>query len=423
MTTSRTPIPLARRVAPDVKSALASVEAAIEDIRAGKMVILVDDADRENEGDLCLAAERVTPEAINFMVTHARGLVCLSLTDERLRQLRLELMVPDHENNSGFGTAFTVSIEAREGVSTGISAFDRATTIRAAIAPDARPTDLVRPGHVFPLRAREGGVLRRAGQTEGSVDLARLAGLEPAGVICEIMKDDGSMARIPDLLDFARRHQLKIVTIADLIQYRLRKEKLVRRAGEAAMPTGAGEFRVLVYENDIDHVDHMALVKGEIRGDEPVLVRVHSECLTGDAFGSRRCDCGEQLQSALKMIDAEGCGVLLYMRQEGRGIGLKNKIRAYALQDEEGLDTVQANERLGFPPDLRDYGVGAQILVDLGVRRMRLITNNPGKRAGIEGYGLSIVERVPLEIQPNERNLEYLRTKKEKLGHVLHLMS
>jgi len=410
-------------VAPDVKSALASVEAAIEDIRAGKMVILVDDADRENEGDLCLAAERVTPEAINFMVTHARGLVCLSLTDERLRQLRLELMVPDHENNSGFGTAFTVSIEAREGVSTGISAFDRATTIRAAIAPDARPTDLVRPGHVFPLRAREGGVLRRAGQTEGSVDLARLAGLEPAGVICEIMKDDGSMARIPDLLDFARRHQLKIVTIADLIQYRLRKEKLVRRAGEAAMPTGAGEFRVLVYENDIDHVDHMALVKGEIRGDEPVLVRVHSECLTGDAFGSRRCDCGEQLQSALKMIDAEGCGVLLYMRQEGRGIGLKNKIRAYALQDEEGLDTVQANERLGFPPDLRDYGVGAQILVDLGVRRMRLITNNPGKRAGIEGYGLSIVERVPLEIQPNERNLEYLRTKKEKLGHVLHLMS
>ncbi len=423
MTTSPTPIPLTRRSPLDVKSALASVEAAIEDIRAGRMVILVDDADRENEGDLCLAAERVTPEAINFMVTHGRGLVCLSLTDERLRQLRLEMMVPDHENNSGFGTAFTVSIEAREGVSTGISAYDRATTIRTAIAPNARPTDLVRPGHVFPLRAREGGVLRRAGQTEGSVDLARLAGLEPAGVICEVMKDDGSMARMSDLLEFAARHQLKVVTIADLIQYRLRKEKLVRRAGEAAMPTGAGEFRVLVYENDIDHVDHMALVKGEVRGDEPVLVRVHSECLTGDAFGSRRCDCGEQLQSALKMIDGEGCGVLLYMRQEGRGIGLKNKIRAYALQDEEGLDTVQANERLGFPPDMRDYGVGAQILVDLGVRRMRLITNNPGKRAGIEGYGLSIVERVPLEIQPNERNLEYLRTKKEKLGHVLHLMS
>ncbi len=423
MKTSPTPIPLVRRSPLDVKSALASVEAAIEDIRAGRMVILVDDADRENEGDLCLAAERVTPEAINFMVTHGRGLVCLSLTDERLRQLRLEMMVPDHENKSGFGTAFTVSIEAREGVTTGISAYDRATTIRTAIAPDARPTDLVRPGHVFPLRAREGGVLRRAGQTEGSLDLARMAGLEPAGVICEIMKEDGSMARMPDLVEFAGRHELKIVTIADLIQYRLRKETLVRRAGEAAMPTGAGEFRVLVYENDIDHVDHMALVQGEIRGDEPVLVRVHSECLTGDAFGSRRCDCGEQLQSALKMIDAEGCGVLLYMRQEGRGIGLKNKIRAYALQDEEGLDTVQANERLGFPPDMRDYGVGAQILVDLGVRRMRLITNNPGKRAGIEGYGLSIVERVPLEIQPNERNLEYLRTKKEKLGHVLHLMS
>jgi len=423
MTTSPRPIPLTRRSHPDVSSALASVEAAIEDVRAGKMVILVDDADRENEGDLCLAAERVTPEAINFMATHGRGLVCLSLSDERLRQLRLEMMVPDHENNSGFGTAFTVSIEAREGVSTGISAHDRATTIRAAIAPEAKPSDLVRPGHVFPLRAREGGVLRRAGQTEGSLDLARLAGLEPAGVICEIMNDDGSMARMPDLVAFAERHDLKIVTIADLIQYRLRTEKLVRRAGEASMPTVAGDFRVLVYENDIDHVDHMVLVRGEIQAEESVLVRVHSECLTGDAFGSRRCDCGEQLQSALQMIDAEGAGVLLYMRQEGRGIGLKNKIRAYALQDDEGLDTVQANERLGFPPDLRDYGVGAQILADLGVRRMRLITNNPGKRAGIEGYGLSIVERVPLEIQPNEKNLEYLRTKKEKLGHVLHLMS
>jgi 3,4-dihydroxy 2-butanone 4-phosphate synthase/GTP cyclohydrolase II len=354
---------------------------------------------------------------------HGRGLVCLSLPDERLQQLRLEMMVPDHENNSGFGTAFTVSIEAREGVSTGISAHDRATTILTAIAHDAKPTDLVRPGHIFPLRAREGGVLRRAGQTEGSVDLARLAGLEPAGVICEIMNDDGTMARIPDLIAFARRHDLKIVTIADLIQYRLRNETLVRRAGEAAMPTAAGEFRVIVYENDIDHVDHMALVKGELRPDVPVLVRVHSECLTGDAFGSRRCDCGEQLQSALRMIEAEGSGVLLYMRQEGRGIGLKNKIRAYGLQDSEGLDTVQANERLGFPPDMRDYGVGAQILGDLGVSRMRLITNNPGKRAGIEGYGLSIVERVPLEIQPNEKNLDYLRTKKEKLGHVLHLMS
>jgi len=282
----------------------------------------------------------------------------------------------------------------------------------------------VRPGHVFPLRAREGGVLRRAGQTEGSVDLARLAGLRPAGVICEIMNDDGTMARLPDLVEFSRVHDVKIVTIADLIQYRLRKEKLVRRAAEATMPTAyAGEFRAIVYENGIDHVDHMALVKGELHPDRAVLVRVHSECLTGDAFGSQRCDCGEQLQAAMKMIDGEGCGVLLYMRQEGRGIGLKNKIRAYGLQDLEGLDTVQANEKLGFPPDMRDYGVGAQILADLGVRKLRLITNNPGKRAGIEGYGLTIVDRVPLEIQPNAKNLEYLRTKKEKLGHVLHLMS
>ena len=358
------------------------------------------------------------------MAKHARGLICLSLTEERLEQLRLSMMVPDYENNSGFGTAFTVSIEARHGVTTGISAADRATTILAAIADEAKPTDIVRPGHVFPLRAREGGVLRRAGQTEGSVDLARLAGLRPAGVICEIMNDDGSMARLPDLVEFSRAHDIKIVTIADLIQYRLRNEKLVRRAAEATMPTAyAGDFKAIVYENGIDHVDHMALVKGEIHPDRAVLVRVHSECLTGDAFGSQRCDCGEQLQAALKLIDAEGCGVLLYMRQEGRGIGLKNKIRAYGLQDKEGLDTVQANERLGFPPDMRDYGVGAQILADLGVRRLRLITNNPGKRAGIEGYGLTIVDRVPLEIQPNEKNLEYLRTKKEKLGHVLHLMS
>jgi 3,4-dihydroxy 2-butanone 4-phosphate synthase/GTP cyclohydrolase II len=408
----------------EIHTAIASVEAAIDDIRAGKLVILVDDEDRENEGDLCLAAEKVTPAAINFMAKHARGLICLSLTEERLEQLRLSMMVPDYENNSGFGTAFTVSIEARHGVTTGISAADRATTILAAIADEAKPTDIVRPGHVFPLRAREGGVLRRAGQTEGSVDLARLAGLRPAGVICEIMNDDGSMARLPDLMEFSRVHGIKIVTIADLIQYRLRNEKLVRRAAEASMPTAyAGEFRAIVYENGIDHVDHMALVKGELHPERAVLVRVHSECLTGDAFGSQRCDCGEQLQAALKMIDGEGCGVLLYMRQEGRGIGLKNKIRAYGLQDKEGLDTVQANERLGFPPDMRDYGVGAQILADLGVRKLRLITNNPGKRAGIEGYGLTIVDRVPLEIQPNEKNLEYLRTKKEKLGHVLHLMS
>ena len=412
------------RTAAEIHSAVVSVEAALEDIRAGKLVILVDDEDRENEGDLCMAAEKVTPAAINFMAKHARGLICLSLTEERLEQLRLSMMVPDYENNSGFGTAFTVSIEARHGVTTGISAADRATTILAAIADEAKPTDIVRPGHVFPLRAREGGVLRRAGQTEGSVDLARLAGLRPAGVICEIMNDDGSMARLPDLVEFSKVHDVKIVTIADLIQYRLRNEKLVRRAAEATMPTAyAGDFKAIVYENGIDHVDHMALVKGEIHADRAVLVRVHSECLTGDAFGSQRCDCGEQLQAALKLIDAEGCGVLLYMRQEGRGIGLKNKIRAYGLQDKEGLDTVQANERLGFPPDMRDYGVGAQILADLGVRRLRLITNNPGKRAGIEGYGLTIVDRVPLEIQPNEKNLEYLRTKKEKLGHVLHLMS
>jgi len=412
------------QTAEEIAAATASVEAAIGEIRAGKIVILVDDADRENEGDLCIAAEKVTPEAINFMAKHGRGLICLSLTEEQLVRLHLSMMVPDYENNSGFGTAFTVSIEAREGVTTGISAADRARTVLTAINPEAHPNDLARPGHIFPLRARQGGVLRRAGQTEGSVDLARLAGLDPSGVICEIMNDDGTMARMPDLVEFGRKHDIKIVTIADMIQYRLRNEKLVQRAAEATMPiAAAGEYRAIVYTNEIDHVDHIALVKGEIDSDVPILARVHSECLTGDAFGSLRCDCGEQLQSALKMIDEAGAGVLLYMRQEGRGIGLKNKIKAYGLQDEEGLDTVQANERLGFPADLRDYGVGAQILYDLGVRDMRMITNNPGKRAGIEGYGLTISERVPLEITPNARNLDYLRTKKEKLGHVLHLMS
>ncbi|MBW2447781.1 MAG: bifunctional 3,4-dihydroxy-2-butanone-4-phosphate synthase/GTP cyclohydrolase II [Deltaproteobacteria bacterium] len=405
------------------ESPIASIDEALEDMRAGKMVILVDDEDRENEGDLCMPAENVTTEAINFMAKWGRGLICLPLTEERLRHLRLDMMVPEAENTTPFHTAFTVSIEAREGVTTGISAADRATTVRTAIADDSKPFDIVRPGHIFPLRAREGGVLRRAGQTEGSVDLSRLAGFKPAAVICEIMNDDGSMARLGDLATFGREHDLKIVTIADLIQYRLKNEKLVRRGPKAKIPTAAGgEFDAFVYENEIDHVDHVALVKGEIDPEEPTLVRVHSECLTGDAFGSRRCDCGEQLEATMRMIEEEGKGVILYMRQEGRGIGLKNKIAAYALQDNEGLDTVEANEKLGFPPDMRDYGVGAQILLDLGVRKMRLITNNPGKRAGIDGYHLEIVERVPIEIEPNDRNLEYLRTKKEKLGHVLHLM-
>jgi 3,4-dihydroxy 2-butanone 4-phosphate synthase/GTP cyclohydrolase II len=429
MSNAGTPLRLKRRaksseVPADWADVIVPVEVGIAEIRAGRQIVLTDDEDRENEGDLCMAADAVTPEAINFMAKHGRGLVCLSLTEDRIAELRLPMMVPEGDNTTTFGTAFTISIEARHGVTTGISAADRAHTIRVAIDDDTRPHDLSRPGHVFPLRARAGGVLRRAGQTEGSVDLARLAGRKPAGVICEIMNDDGSMARMPDLVQFARTHGLKIVTIADLIEYRLRNEKLVRRVAEAALPTAAaGDWRSYVYENDIDHVDHMAVVKGEITPDADVLVRVHSECLTGDAFGSLRCDCGEQLHAAMKLIEAEGRGVILYMRQEGRGIGLKNKIRAYSLQDQEGLDTVEANERLGFPPDLRDYGVGAQILVDLGVRRMRLITNNPGKRAGIEGYGLQIVDRVPLEIAPNEKNFEYLRTKKEKLGHVLHLMS
>ena len=394
-----------------------TIEEALEDIARGKMVILVDDEDRENEGDLCMAAEKVTPEAINFMAKYGRGLICLSLTPQKVEELKLHMM--SDENTSSFGTAFTVSIEAKKGVTTGISAQDRAVTIKTAIDPQAKAEDLARPGHVFPLRAKPGGVLQRAGQTEGSVDLARLAGMNPSGVICEIMNDDGTMARVPQLMVFAKEHKMKIITVKDLIQYRMRTERFVKRIATVQMPTKhGGDFTAIAYANDVDHNVHIALVKGEFGPDEKVLVRVHSECLTGDVLGSKRCDCGDQLQRAMEIIRKEGKGVVLYMRQEGRGIGLANKLRAYELQD-KGLDTVEANIKLGFKPDLRDYGIGAQILVDLGVRKMKLITNNPKKIVGLEGYGLKVVERVSAEVAPHDKNIVYLQTKKKKLGHMI----
>lgn len=388
----------------------------LEDLRDGKMIILVDDEDRENEGDLVIAADKVTPEAINFMATHGRGLICLAMTPERIEQLDLPPMT--QENTSPFETAFHVSIEAKTGVTTGISAADRARTIQVAVEADATPGDLVRPGHIFPLRAREGGVLVRTGQTEGSVDLARLAGLTPAGVICEIMSEDGTMARMPELLEFGKKHNIKICSVESLIQYRRMTEHIVTRAAETTLPTDYGDFRLCVYETNVDDKNHLALVKGDISGKKDVLVRVHSECMTGDVFHSLRCDCGSQLHEAMRMIDEEGAGVLVYMRQEGRGIGLVNKIKAYVLQD-EGMDTAEANIHLGFDPDPREYGLGAQILKDLGVTTMRLITNNPVKRKGIQGYGLEVTGRVPIEIPANDHNEKYLKTKYEKFGHEL----
>ncbi len=398
--------------------ALATIREAIEDIKAGKFIIIVDDEDRENEGDLAIAAEKVTPDAINFMTKYGRGLICMPVFAQRLDELRIPMMVS--ENTSRFSTAFTVSVEAKRGVTTGISAADRARTVKTIIDPNTKPEDLARPGHMFPLRAREGGVLVRAGQTEAIVDLCRLADLYPAGVICEIMSEDGTMARLPQLEVMGQKFSIKIISVADLIAYRRRHEKLIHRVAEAKLPTRYGEFAAIAYRSDIDPDEHLALVLGEVSNGEPVLVRVHSECLTGDVFGSLRCDCGEQVSLAMEAIGKEGRGVFLYMRQEGRGIGFHNKIRAYALQD-KGLDTVEANISLGFAPDPRDYGIGAQILADLGLHQIRLLSNNPKKRVGLEGYGLKVTETVPIVALPNPYNLHYLETKKKKMGHLIDI--
>lgn len=400
----------------DVK--LNSINEAIKDIKEGKMIIIVDSPERENEGDLIMSSEKVTPESINFMAKHGRGLICVPMQDEQLKKLNLEPMV--YNNNERYSTDFTISVDARKGIATGISAFDRARTIQVLIDEKSMEDDLVKPGHIFPLRAKRGGVLERAGHTEAAIDIVRLAGLYPAGIICEIMNDDGTMARLPELIKFSKKFNLKIISIAELIKYRRKKEILVEKNAEANLPTIYGTFKIIAYKSKINNSVHIALVKGKIKGNEPVLVRVHSECFTGDVFGSLRCDCREQLHKAMRMIEKEGKGAIVYMRQEGRGIGIENKLKAYKLQ-EKGMDTVEANCALGFPPDLRDYGIGAQILIDLGIKKIRLLTNNPKKIIGIKGYGLEIIERVPIEIKPNKINKDYLKTKKKKMGHLLSL--